>query len=176
MLHLEECGNQTGYVLMQDKSDGVKKPLGYWSWMLDAAEQNYDKTHCKFTALAWAMLILGPSLETQKFTIRTDCDVPEWFLNLPYLAWRLARWRPQLSELDFKVVHRKRIKIQDAYVVSWLATDGTNKTLLEHDTTELAVSLVQHIDCTSTNRTEVRPTNTVYMKAVTSPSEDRRTL
>lgn len=43
---------------MQDQSAGAKKPLGCWSWLLNAAEDNYETMHREFLAVVWATHLL----------------------------------------------------------------------------------------------------------------------
>ena len=73
VLDTDACDKQVGCVLMQEQ-EGTLRPIGYWSRSLTPAEKNYDTTQREWLAVVWAILLLRPYLEMQKFTVRTDHD------------------------------------------------------------------------------------------------------
>lgn len=54
----EACDRQVGYVLLHEKVEGTKNPIGYWSKSLTPTERSYDKTKREFIAVVWELLLL----------------------------------------------------------------------------------------------------------------------
>jgi hypothetical protein len=94
---------QIGACLSQEHPDKLRHPIGYWSRSLNPAERNYSTTEKECLAIVWAILLLRPYLEGQRFLVRTDHHSLRWVLNLADAQGRLARWRLRLLEFDFEV-------------------------------------------------------------------------
>lgn len=145
-LDTDTCKEQIGFVLMLHQPMEAMKPLGYWPWRSNEAKQNHDTTYREGSAVAWAILILRPYQEGQRFPVREGCDAHEWILNLPNWTGLLARWGIQLSEFHFEVIDRDGIRNQVVDAFSWLERERTDRTLLQHYVPKLMVFLVQHMD------------------------------
>lgn len=72
-------------------------------------------------------------LEVQTGTVWTDHKAYKWHLTISDAFAKLARWTLWLSENEFNIVHRARIKLQAADALSELPTDGCDKTKLIDD-------------------------------------------
>ena len=68
--------------------------------------QNYSATERECHSVVWAVTILRPYTEGQKFVVRTDHDKLRWQLTLNDPSGRLMRWRLRLSEFDFEIQYR----------------------------------------------------------------------
>ena len=132
-LDTDACDHQVGCTLLQDQEDAGYVPIGYWSRALTKQERDYTTTEKECLAIVWAILLLRPYLEGQRFTVRTDHDSLRWVLNLADAKGRLARWRLRLSEYDFVVEHRAGIKHQAADALSRLETTGLDTSTLRDE-------------------------------------------
>lgn len=104
----------SGVVLFQSQDEKSTHQIRYWSRTLNKAEIVYDTTHRECLAVIWEVLIILPYLEGAKFTIRRDHDSLLWTLTMSDATGKLPRWRLHLSEIEYDVVHRARIKNQAA--------------------------------------------------------------
>ena len=119
-LDTEACDLQVGCTLLQDQGGAGYVPIGHCSRALTKQERDYTTTEKECLAIVWAILLLRPYLEGQRFTVRSDRDSLRWVLNLADAKGRLAGWRLRLSEYDFVVEHRAGIKHQAAEALSRL--------------------------------------------------------
>ena len=99
-LDTDACDHQVGCTLLQDQDGADYRPVRYWSRDLTKHERDYTTTETECLAIFWAILLLRPYLEGQRFTIRTDHDSLRWVLNFADAKGRLVRWRLRLSEHD----------------------------------------------------------------------------
>jgi len=54
-LEVDASGYAVGVVLLQRKEDNKKHPIGYYSTMLNEAQQNYDIYNLKLLAIVMAL-------------------------------------------------------------------------------------------------------------------------
>jgi len=106
ILDTDACAVQVGCTLLQQQPDQSILPVGYYSRGLIPAEKNYLKTDRECLAVVWAYFFFRPYLEGQEFLIWTDHSSLRWMLNRDNAQGRVARWRPRLSELRYKVCIR----------------------------------------------------------------------
>jgi hypothetical protein len=95
---------------------------------LNQAERNYSTPEKECLAMVWAILLLRPYLERQRFTIRTDQVALKWLLSLKDPSGSLARWRLRLSEFDFTIQYRPGIKNSLADGCSRIRSTGGDTT------------------------------------------------
>lgn len=72
-------------------------------------------------------------MENTTFTTRTDHDFFNRILNVTDSSGRLRCWRLGLSEYEFNVIHRARVKRQAAGALSRLPTTEKDLTSLNDD-------------------------------------------
>ena len=110
--------------LFQTSEDGTRKPIGYWSRSLNAAERNCSVSERECLAVVWAMTTLRPYLQGHHFVVHTDHASLRWLLSVNDPSGRLMRWRLRLSEFDFDVEHKKGKANTQADALSRLTTLG----------------------------------------------------
>lgn len=98
---------QIGEALFKTHPDGFRKPIGFFSRTLAAAERNYSVSEKECLAVVWAVQTLRPYLYGEHFLVHTDHSSLRWLLNVTDQSGRLIRWRLRLSEYDFEVVCKK---------------------------------------------------------------------
>ena len=126
----DACDHQVGCTLLKDQEGLGYALIGYWSRALTKPERDFTTTEKECLAIVWAILLLRPYQEGQRFTVRTDHDFLRWVLNLADAKGRLARWLLRLSEYDFVVEHRAGIKHQAADGLSRLETTRLDNSTL----------------------------------------------
>ncbi|CAN8062284.1 unnamed protein product [Agarophyton chilense] len=115
---------QVGCALFQTHPDGERKPIGYWSRSLNAAEKKYSVSEKECLAVVWALTTLRPYLQGERFTVNTDHSSLRWLLSITDPSGRLTRWRLRLSEFDFEVKYKKGLADVQADALSRLKTLG----------------------------------------------------
>ena len=100
-------GHNIGAVLLQQKEDGKKHPIGYYSATLNEAQQNYDIYDLELLAIVMALKNWRPLLAGSPHKIIIYSD----HLNLQYwrlpqrISRRVTREVLELSEYDFEIRH-----------------------------------------------------------------------
>lgn len=106
-VHCDASNFGVGAMLTQD-SEGVEKPIAYFSKSLNGAQKNYSVTERELLSVITALEHWRCYLDNgQKFTIYTDHSALQWFLNLDNPSGRLARWSIRLSMFNFDIKHKK---------------------------------------------------------------------
>lgn len=93
--------------LFHTHEDGGRKPVGFWSRSLDAAEQNYSASESECLAVLWALKNLLPYLLYEKFVFHTDHAALHWLLPIEDPFRPLMPWRFRLVEFDIVVENKK---------------------------------------------------------------------
>lgn len=109
------CHCQIECALLQQKRNGDKLLVGYWSRNLSAPEKNYSATGMGCFAVMWSIVSLRSYLHGDNFTLCTDYHALKWILNLVDSSGWLVCWRLRLTEHDYKVEHlpENRHKVAD---------------------------------------------------------------
>ena len=123
----DASNGQIGAALFQTHEDGERKPIGFWSRTLHAAERNYGVPEKEWLAVVWALTTLRPYLQGEKFTVHTDQSSLRWLMEITDPSGRLMRWRLRLSEFDFVVKYKKGLLNMQADALSRLPTDGVTQ-------------------------------------------------
>lgn len=125
LVDTEAFNKQMGYILLQEQRDGPVKPVGYWSRILNKAEQANDTTHRAFLAFVRAVLWFGLHLERSPFNVSMDHDSLHWIQTMMDNAANLAcRWL-QLSEFKSDVIYGVGVKHHTAEILPRLSTQKT---------------------------------------------------
>ncbi len=106
-LEVDASGYAVGAVLLQQKEDGKKHPIGYYSATLNEAQRNYDIYNLELLAIVMALKNWRPLLAGSPHKIIIYSD----HLNLQYwrlpqrISRRVAREVLELSEYNFEIHH-----------------------------------------------------------------------
>ncbi|GBP37144.1 Retrovirus-related Pol polyprotein from transposon 412 [Eumeta japonica] len=94
-----------GAILSQGEI-GQDLPIAYASRTLNNAEGNYSTTEKELVAIKWAVQHFRPYLYGRKFKIVTDHRPLTWLFNVKDPGSKLIRWRLQLEEFDYEIIHK----------------------------------------------------------------------
>src|SRR6266702_140534 len=106
-LEVDTSGYTVGAVLLQQKEDNKKHPIGYYSAMLNKAQRNYNIYNLELLAIVMALKNWRPLLAGSPHKIIIYSN----HLNLQYwrlpqrISRRVAREVLELSEYNFKIRH-----------------------------------------------------------------------
>ncbi|CDF34164.1 unnamed protein product [Chondrus crispus] len=115
---------QISAALFQTHSDAQRKPIGFFSRTLTAAERNYSVSEKECLAVIWAVQTLRPYLYGEHFIVHTGHASLRWLMNVTDPSGRLIRWRLRLSEFDFEIKYKKGKANSQADALSRLRTAG----------------------------------------------------
>lgn len=87
--------------------------------------------HQKFLGIARTVRLVRSYLKGSRFTIQTDNESLMWLMIVSEASANLTRWRLQLSEFKFYIVHRAGIKHKAADPMSKILTGGKDKTKVD---------------------------------------------
>jgi len=129
---VDACGTQVGAALLQEQDDGKLQPVAYISRRLATNELPYEVTEKKCLAVVWASLKLRLYLEGDRFLVRIEQDCLRWILNIEGSRNPcLARWRLQLSELEFDVAYKPGMTHYRADSISRLESGASDETAFD---------------------------------------------
>jgi len=94
-----------GAVLSQ-MVDGVDKPIGYFSRVLNGTQRNYCPTRRELLAIITSLQHFRHNLLFNKVILRTDHHSLKWLRTFKRPERILARWIETLAEFDFEIEHR----------------------------------------------------------------------
>ena len=89
-LDTDASNEQVGAALFQEE-DGERRPIGFWSRTLHAAERNYATPEKECLAVVWGVTTLRPYLQGVRFTVHTDHSALRWLLEISDPSGRLMR-------------------------------------------------------------------------------------
>ena len=98
---------QIDVALFQTHPDAQRKPIGFFSRKLAAAEGNNSVSEKECLAVIWAVQNLRPCLYGEHFIVHTDRASLRWLMKVTDPSGRLIRWRLRLSEFDFEIKYKK---------------------------------------------------------------------
>jgi RNase H-like domain found in reverse transcriptase len=125
---------QISACLQQRDEHFALHPIGYWSRQLSPTERRYHITEKEAYVVYWAVKLLRPYLDGNRFTVRTDHSALTWLFNADDNSTpRLTRWRLGLSQFDFIVKYRPGVQHQPADGVSRLVTLGHDNSAVEDE-------------------------------------------
>lgn len=141
------CTDQVGCVLSLQQEDGSTKINRYLSRLSTDAKlgNEYNTTQRECIAIVRAVMLFCAYLEGFMFTNTGDHDSLKYILNNIDSGSRLARWFLRPPEFDVDVVHRAKIKPQEADALSSLPSNWENIIPFEDDLLFLALDTMQHL-------------------------------
>jgi len=106
-LSCDACKYSIGAVLQQDLGRGLQ-PVAYFSAKLSDAERNYDVRELEFMAIYRACLHWRPYLHgLHPFRLLSDHKSLLYYMTMPNLSGRLARWVEKMQEFDCGIEYIK---------------------------------------------------------------------
>ncbi|MEW8187006.1 MAG: reverse transcriptase domain-containing protein, partial [Candidatus Thiodiazotropha endolucinida] len=106
VLDTDSSGSQIGAELSQVQN-GVIRPICYASHVLMKQHRNYCTTRKERLAVVKFCRQFRHYLLGRFFLIRTDHNSLVWLTRFKYIEGQLARWIEELSQYNFKILHRK---------------------------------------------------------------------
>lgn len=83
------------------------KPIEYFSKALSDTQKNYATTHKELLAIILAIERFQHFIWGKHFVLYTDHEALTYLFNQNKVGSRLLRWKLQLAEYDFDIIHRK---------------------------------------------------------------------
>ena len=124
VLNCDACKYAIGAVLQQDHGNGLQ-PVAYFSAKMSDAERNYDVREKEFMAIYRACLHWRPYLHgTQPFRLMSDHKSLVYFMTMPQLSDRLARWVERMQQFDCGIEY---IKGEENVVADALSRRGDHE-------------------------------------------------
>ena len=117
ILDCDASGSQIGGELSQVQN-GVIKPICYASNVLLKQHRNYCTTRKELLAVIKFCRQFRHYLLGKHFLITTDHNSLVWLTRFRHLEGQLARWLEELSQYDFKILHRKGVEHENADALS----------------------------------------------------------
>ena len=115
ILDCDASGTQIGaQTQLSQVQNGVIKPICYASHVLIKQHQNYCTTRKELLAVVKFCCQFRHYLLGRHFLIRTDHNSLVWLTRFKQIEGQLARWLEELSQYDFKILHRKGAEHQNA--------------------------------------------------------------
>jgi hypothetical protein len=124
VLNCDACKYAIGAVLQQDHGKGLQ-PVAYFSAKMNDAERNYDVREKEFMAIYRACLHWRPYLHgTIPFRLMSDHKSLVYFMTMPNLSDRLARWVERMQQFDCGIEY---IKGEENVVADALSRRGDHE-------------------------------------------------
>ena len=119
-----DASNQGMGAVLSQGPVGRDLPVAYASRSLNSAELHYSTSEKKLLSVVWAVKYFRPYLYGRKFTIVTDHRTLVWIMNVKDPGSRLKRWRIQLAEYDYEIVHKSGSQNANADALSRIRSVG----------------------------------------------------
>ncbi|MCG8035188.1 MAG: DDE-type integrase/transposase/recombinase [Candidatus Thiodiazotropha taylori] len=117
ILDTDASGDQIGAELSQFQN-GIIRPICYASHILMKAHRNYCTTRKELLAIVKFCRQFRHYLLGRFFLIRTDHNSLVWLMRFKYIEGQLARFIEELSQYNFKILHRKGAEHTNADALS----------------------------------------------------------
>lgn len=85
---------------------GQDLPIAYASRTLNPAETRYSVIERELLSIIWSVKHFRPYLYGRRFQLLTDHKPLVWMFSIKDPGSRLARWRLQLEEYDYRIVYK----------------------------------------------------------------------
>ena len=105
ILTTDASNDGAGAILSQGEI-GKDLPVAFASRSFNQSERRYSVIERELAAILWGIKYFRPYLFGRSFKVVTDHKPLKWIMNVKDPGSRLMRWRIQLAEYDFEVVHK----------------------------------------------------------------------
>jgi hypothetical protein len=123
VLTTDASNHGLGAVLSQGQV-GKDLPVAYASRSLNQAESHYTTSEKELLAIVWATKYFRPYLYGRRFKVVSDHKPLVWIMNVKDPGSRLMRWRIQLAEYDYDIVHKSGVQNTNADALSRIGSVG----------------------------------------------------
>ena len=106
ILDTDASGTQVAGALSQVQ-DGVIKPIAFASHVLMKQHRNYCTTRKELLAIVKFCRQFRHYLLGRFFVVRTDHNSIVWLTRFKNVQGQLARWLEELSQYNFRILHRR---------------------------------------------------------------------
>jgi len=120
-----DASNQGLGAVLSQGPIGKDLPIAYASRRLNSAESHYTTSEKELLAIVWATKYFRPYLYGRRFKIVSDHKPLVWIMNIKDPGSRLMRWRIQLAEYDFEIVHKSGSQNTNADALSRIGRVST---------------------------------------------------
>lgn len=125
-IHTDASDRGISAILCQIGPDGTERVLQYASRMLTTRELKWHTQEKEALAIVWGCDKFRAYLVGTHFTVRTDHHSLQWLMSSK--KGRLARWALNMSEFDYRIVHRSGKSNTNADVASRWPSDPPDDT------------------------------------------------
>jgi hypothetical protein len=101
-----DASNKASGAILSQGEIGKYLPIAYASRTLNKSENNYSITELECLVIIFGVKQFRPYLYGRKFIILSDHRPLTWLFNLKNPLSKLARWRIQLEEYDYKIKYK----------------------------------------------------------------------
>ena len=102
-----DASNQGLGAVLSQGPIGKDLPIAYASRRLNSAEVHYTVSEKELLSVVWATKYFRPYLYGRRFKVVSDHKPLVWVMNVKDPGSRLMRWRIQLAEYDYEIVHKR---------------------------------------------------------------------
>ena len=122
-----DASNQGLGAVLSQGPIGKDLPVAYASCSLNSAVSHYTTSEKELLAIVWSTKYFSPYLHGRKFRIISDHKPLVWIMNVKDLGSRLMRWKIQLAEYDYEIIHKSGSQNTNADAVSRIGSVGKIK-------------------------------------------------
>jgi len=113
-----DASNQGLGAVLSQGPVGKDLPIAYASRRLNSAEVHYTVSEKELLSVVWATKYFRPYLYGRRFKVVSDHKPLVWVMNVKDPGSRLMRWRIQLAEYDYEIVHKRGTQNTNADALS----------------------------------------------------------
>jgi len=113
-----DASNQGLGAVLSQGPVGKNLPIAYASRRLNSADVHYTVSEKELLSIVWATKYFRPYLYGRCFKVVSDHKLLVLVMNVKDPGSRLMRWRIQLAEYDYEIVHNRGIQNTNADALS----------------------------------------------------------
>jgi hypothetical protein len=113
-----DASNEGAGAILSQGEIGKDRPIAYASRSFNKAEKNYSTVEKELAAIVWAIKYFRPYLYGTRFKVVSDHKPLTWIMSVKDPGSRLLRWRIQLEEYDYEIVHKPGAQNSNADALS----------------------------------------------------------
>jgi len=122
-----DASNQGVGAVLSQGPIGKDLPVAYASSSLNRTETHYTTSEKELLTIVCATKYFRPYLYGRKFKIVIDHKPLVWVMKVKDPGSRLMRWRIQLAEYDYEIVHKRGFQKTNADALSRIDSVGRVK-------------------------------------------------